>query len=179
MARWALQEAGDALRQAAAQMAPLVADATAEQRPWLALTRDRLAAFACVLENARCVIVFQYLLSTDDQPRYGANVWDFDDNVMYDQRALQLRRVAREDLDNTAALLRLLEQAGGPVLTTTARPEDESVFVYGPHLPELLRHKMRVMTAHWHDFEALFPTSRFYEYEPALLTRPTPAQPES
>ncbi len=167
MARWALQEAVTTLQATHRELTRLAAEATGGDPDWLALHAARVGAFACVLENARVTLLYQHALNTTEESRFGANVWDFDDNVQYDQRAIELRRLAREDLDNTTDLLNLLEANDGLVLMQTNTAEDESVFMYGPNLADQLRHKQQVMLDHWHEYEELYPTSRAHEYEPA------------
>ncbi|MFP4028064.1 MAG: hypothetical protein ACLFWL_09760 [Candidatus Brocadiia bacterium] len=169
MARWALQEAVDTLR-SAQRKAKGVAAELSEPRP-IDLLTARIGAFACVLEDARLAIMFQHALNTADQPRYGRNVWDFDDNIYYDQRALTMRRIARESLDNTSELIRLIENHDEPVLGVASSAQTESVFQFGPDLAQQLRHKREVMLDHWPEYEVLYPTSRKNEYEPYVLRK--------
>lgn len=168
MARWALQEAVGTLR-GAQQKAANIAETLVEEADPIELLSARIGAFACVLEDARLAIMYQHALDTADQPRYGRNVWDFDDNIYYDQRALTLRRLAREAVDNTTNLITLIESHEAPLLGTSPTAETESVFHYGPDLADQLRHKREVMLDHWPDYESLYPTSREREYEPTIV----------
>ena len=169
MARWALQEAVNTLRSARKTAEGIAAELDGSEG--LELFAARVGAFACVLEDARLAIIYQHALDTADRPRYGRNVWDFDDNIYYDQRTLTMRRIARESLDNATELIELIESQDEPVLGMAPSAERESVFQFGPNLADQLRNKRNVMLDHWHDYEELYPTSREREYEPDVLRK--------
>lgn len=62
------------------------------------------------------------------QPRFGANPLDFDDNIQFDQRSLEFRKIARADMDNTVELTDILEAHSHRALICKAEtPETESV----------------------------------------------------
>ncbi len=168
MARWCLQEAWDTLRGAEASVRSLAESAStpADTKPRLALLAARIGAYACLAGNARNVIMYQYALDTKAQPQYGPNPMDYDDNIIYDQRALTLRKIARAELDNTYDLIGILEKAGGKVLEHARKPEEESVFMLDTDLVGALRHKAEVMLAHWQDYERLYPSTKVWDFEP-------------
>ncbi len=168
MARWCIDEAQKHLNAARDAIVTLLKDElTDAQRRVLELYRDRIRALYCVAENGRLTIMYQHALNIAHIPRYGANPLDFDDNITFDQRALELRKIARMDLDNTWELIELLgRHEVNEVLAQGMTPEQETVFMYGPNLIELLETKRAVMLAHWHDYERLYPTSKRYEFEP-------------
>jgi hypothetical protein len=113
------------------------------------------------------VILYKYALDTAAQPLYGPNQTDYDDNIVYDQRALSFRKIAREELDAIAELITLLQrQPPGAVLDQAELAADESVFVLGPELIGQLQRKLDIMMDHWQDYETLFPATKVYDFEP-------------
>jgi hypothetical protein len=168
MSRWCLEEACGHLRGARATLEALAAEAPDEAvRARLALQADRVGALACLVLNARNIILYKYALDTASQPLYGPNQTDYDDNIVYDQRALSFRKIAREEHDAIAELITILErQPAGAVLEQAAQPGDESVFVLGPALVAQLRRKLEIMMDHWQDYETLYPATKVYDFEP-------------
>lgn len=180
MTRWCIDEAQKHL--AAAQrniVALLKTELTDEQRQSLRLYEARIAALHCVAECGRLTIMYQHALDTTHIPRFAANPLDFDDNMQFDQRALELRKIARMDLDNTFELMEILEAfEPNEVLAQAASEQQETVFLYGPNLIEKLGRKREIMLTHWHDYERLFPTSKRYEFEPLPREQPLGQSPE-
>ncbi len=174
MTRWCLHEAIGILRTARNKLAPIIAAAGKGAAIDALLLYDaRLGAFACALETARCAVLYQHALGIADQPRFAANPLDFDDNIQFDQRALEMRKIARSELDNTQELIDLIDaNAGNRLFDCADSPETESVFKLGPNLVEDLRRKREVMLDHWHDYERLYPTSKVWEFEPATPSEP-------
>jgi hypothetical protein len=166
MARWALEEAYSTLKGAQRQLNALASEA-GENSGALQLEAMRVGAFACLVKNAQNVIRYQYALDVSHHPQFGWNVMDYDENILYDQRALQLRKIAREELDNTQALIDLIESQSEPVVVHAESAEAESVFLLGPDLVGDLRRKMNVMLDHWQEYETLFPSTKVWELEPA------------
>ncbi|MBC2603235.1 hypothetical protein [Puniceicoccus vermicola] len=171
MARWALQEAIGTLRGVAGDLQALAAELPKGGAKRVRLLATRTAALACLATNARNCIMFKYSLDIAHHSQYGPNQMDYDDNIIYDQRALNMRKIAREELDNTAELIRLIESTEEPVIEHAAAPEEESVFVLGPNLVRDLRKKMDVMLDHWQDFETLYPTTMVRDFDPAPLSQ--------
>ena len=60
-------------------------------------------------------------------------------------------RFQRRELDNTAELIRLLENGGLRFFAHARRPEDEDTFLFGPDVIKALDQKRRLMRAHWLD----------------------------
>jgi hypothetical protein len=60
-------------------------------------------------------------------------------------------RIQRQELDNTAELIRLLEKGGLRFFAHARRPEDEDTFLFGPDIVGALRQKRRLMRVHWLD----------------------------
>lgn len=168
MTRWAINDAVGKIKSAVSTLNSVIAkcaDDAAEKR--LKLLTGRLKTLICVLENARLTIMYQHALDISINPRFGANHLDFDDNITFDQRALELRKIAREDLDNTMELIELLKDDEKCELFDRAKTKkDETVFIYGPDIVECLKRKMDIMLDHWQEYETLYPTSKVYEFEP-------------
>jgi|GEM_PF-2350275 len=170
MARWCLQEAIEKLRRCRTKLKRLAEVAPdAKQQESLSLEAARYGALACVATTIRNAIMYQYALDIAHVPQYGPNQIDYDDNIIYDQRALNMRKIAREEVDNTAELIELIESQSEKVIDHADRPEQESVFVLGPDIVGDLRRKLDLMMDHWHDYEVLYPTTLVWEPQP-----PTP-----
>jgi len=61
--------------------------------------------------------------------------------------------ILRDEFDNAAELLALVEKTGGDLVMTAERADLEDMFVLGPDLAGALRAKMRIMRDHWRDVE--------------------------
>jgi len=180
MARWCLHEAVGLLRGAAGRVRGLVEqtdDAAARDR--LTLYAARIEACACCAANIKNTIMYQYALDVADQPQFGPNPMDYDDNILYDQRALTLRKIAREELDNTYELLALVERFDADVIERAAVAEDESVFMLPVDLAGAMARKAEVMLDHWGDYETLYPATKVWDFEPAprgnIVDAPSPS----
>ncbi len=171
MARWCLQEAHATLKGAEWTVSSLAraSDTPADGRQRLELLASRIGACACLVENARHVIMYQYALDIAGQPQFGPNPMDYDDNILYDQRALTFRKIARAEVDNVYELIRYLEQSPGKAIEHAQTPTEESVFMLDTDLVAALRHKADVMLNHWQDYERLFPTTKVWDFEPPLV----------
>ncbi len=169
MTRWCLQDAIDTLLGARKALRPLLDNLSGEMHDEMALYDARIGTFICTLETSKNVVQYQHALDISDQPRFGANPLDFDDNIQYDQRALELRKIARSEVDNCVELIELLDEFPTDLLIDSAdRPEEETVFIFSPELKENLQHKIQTMLTHWHEYEQRFPTSKVYEFEPRM-----------
>lgn len=166
MSRWCLQEAADTLRGVRGRLEKLAGELPGDGAARVRLLAARAGALACLAMNARNCIMYQYALDTAAQPLYGPNQIDYDDNILYDQRALSLRKIAREELDNTVELLELVEAHGRDVIEFARTPDEESVFRFGPDLVGDLRRKLDLMLDHWQDYETLYPATKVWDPEP-------------
>ncbi|MHB9025215.1 MAG: hypothetical protein ACYC7E_13765 [Armatimonadota bacterium] len=167
MARWCLHEAIGRLKGVRALLQPIIAQSAPEAAARVNAYAARVGVAVCLLENARWTMMYQHALNITDQPRWSANLTDFDDNCQWDQRALELRKIARAELDNITELIDLWQSTPEPLIASTEDKELESVFQYGPTLIDDLRRKMDIMLNHWHEYELLYPTHKVWEYEPA------------
>ncbi len=182
MARWALNDLANRLDGMRGTTITLSRKAkTKEGALMLRLFSARLGAAACLVRTARNTIMYQYALDTADQPMFGPNAMDYDDNIMYDQRALVMRKIAREEADNVAELIGIIEEneREGVIVEHAQKASEESVFLLGPDLVGDLRKKLKIMMSHWHDYELLYPATKVHDFEPApkgnILPPRTPA----
>lgn len=63
---------------------------------------------------------------------------------------------ARAEIDNVAQLIELLEPRPGEFVELAATQAEEDIRVLGPNLIEQLRKKIRIMNAHWGDYDRIF-----------------------
>ncbi|OPZ30036.1 MAG: hypothetical protein BWZ02_00866 [Lentisphaerae bacterium ADurb.BinA184] len=167
MARWSLFEASQGLRAARGTVLGLAERAEDEAaRVRMRLYAARIGVLACLAETVKNTIMYQYALDTAGQPQYGPNMMDYDDNIVYDMRTLNLRKIAREELDNIGLLVELIEAAPGKAIAYASAPDEENPFMYGPDLVAQLRRKMTIMMDHWQDYERLYPTTKVWDFEP-------------
>jgi hypothetical protein len=119
------------------------------------LSGRRLEALVCLLHSADHMVAYQAQLDRvktlavkpEPNPPLGAQSgWDRTDLI----------QTAREEIDNTVRLLRLLQSTPQPVLDLAAVPEEETIMRLGPDLPAQLKHKIDLMNAHWQDYDRLF-----------------------
>ena len=179
MTRWALHGAIGRLQSAQATVRELAKSAKPALARELDLYAARLGACACLAETVRNTVMYQYALDTAAQPQYGPNMMDYDDNIVYDQRALVLRKIAREEVDNIGELLALLRAAPGPVLEHARQPAEQSVFMLSPDVLADLERKLAVMMDHWQEYETLFPSTKMRDFEPAPTGNLVPPTTES
>ncbi len=119
------------------------------------LTGRRLEALICLLHSADHMVSYQAQLDRvktlavppEANPPLGAqNSWDRNDLLL----------LAREEVDNTVHLLKLLQSTPQPILDLAAIPEEETIMRLGPDLPAQLKRKIDLMNAHWQDYDRLF-----------------------
>ena len=105
----------------------------------------RLECLTCFLRNLRNCCQFQAML--DRAKTIGYSVQANSD---------VLEAVMRDELDNAAKLIELLEDGGEPLLPLAASPDRETTFLFGPDLADQLRKKRQIMLKHWRDSQVLF-----------------------
>lgn len=171
MTRWCLQEARDTLKGAECALNALAkaVETPTEARARLELLAARIGVYACLVANARNVVMYQYAVDTAAQPQYGPNPMDYDDNMICDLRSPSFRKLARAELDNISTLIGYLERAEGKVIEHARELGEESVFMLDADLVAALRHKTDTMLSHWQDYERLFPTTKVWDFEPPLV----------
>jgi hypothetical protein len=179
MSRWCLQEAIDTLQGAQAGAMAIAAKAKDKERAAaLRLYAARIGVLACMAATVQHTIMYQYALDIAVQPMFGPNPMDYDDNMILDHRSYSMRKIAREELDNVAELIRLIQSQRADVIQHATKPAEENVFMLGPNPVKDLKRKMEIMLDHWPDYERLYPTCKVWEFEPEprdniVSTRPT------
>jgi hypothetical protein len=140
----------------AAARAGRLADASqATTRGDWALLKRRLEFLNCLLRSADNMVGYQAQLDRvkaagarpEANPVLGTQgSWDRAD----------LEGRARNELDNTVRMLKLLDAGPEPVLDLAPTPAEETIVRLGPDLPRQLRRKIEIMNAHWEDYGRLF-----------------------
>jgi hypothetical protein len=65
-------------------------------------------------------------------------------------------QILRDELDNTAELIRLLDSGGLTHFAHARDPRDEDTFLFGPDVVPTLAEKRRLMRVHWLDAQNYF-----------------------
>ncbi len=115
----------------------------------------RLQAANCLVNNVRHFASFQGQLdrvkALKIKPQYHPVLgtqsnWD---------RTLMIN-TARAEIDNTALLIDILERTSETIIKTADTPEDERIRMLGLTLIEQLQKKLKIMNAHWNDYDHIF-----------------------
>ena len=133
------------LQKCLANLAALVAKSTGKRQAYLADMLRRLKAFNCFGRNLRNCCAFQATLDR-------AKAVGFSNLANSDK----LEVIMRDELDNAAELIALLEAAPEPILPLATEKKEETTFLFGPDLADQLRKKRQIMLAHWRDSQVLF-----------------------
>ncbi|HEY3396232.1 MAG TPA: hypothetical protein VGM19_01110 [Armatimonadota bacterium] len=158
MAQNSFNEAIAYARRAASGMRGLVASAGDEGAA--ALLRawgDRAQTLACVYTTCRNFIQYEEALA-QRSPEEVEVIWrDQTGTYGLSRAGVELRAIARSELDNAYELAALLEQATAPILPLAATPEGEDSFVFSPDLTAQLRRKAELMLDHWAEYNEDYP----------------------
>ncbi|HEY9154868.1 MAG TPA: hypothetical protein VIM69_07055 [Opitutaceae bacterium] len=115
----------------------------------------RLQAVVYLLRSADNMVAYQAQLDRvkelgvkpESNPVLGVqSSWDRTD----------LMQTARNEIDNTAHLLQLLQNTSEPILDLAPTSDEETIMRLGPDLPAQLKRKIDLMNAHWMDYDRLF-----------------------
>jgi hypothetical protein len=115
-----------------------------------------LRVFECVIRNCRNAIDYQFYLDLSKE-------WQVQrpfeiGGLKTIPEWIAIRKVARAEIDNTNLLIELLA-SGKPDLIDRAATETETdIRVLDHALMDSLRRKVKIMIAHWEDYERLFTT---------------------
>jgi hypothetical protein len=122
------------------------------------LLASRVQAFVRLAHNCRNAVTYQHYLDV-------CKTWDL--RRPYDLAQgksipewMALRQSARQEMDNTALLLRLLESTEGELLDLARTPGETDIRILDSDLAASLRTKLKIMSAHWEDHERLFMVPR-------------------
>jgi hypothetical protein len=115
----------------------------------------RLAVLNSLVKTIDNVVAYQALLDLvktrgvepEKDPVLGtAATWD----------RQEIQRIARNEIDNSVRLKRILETSSVPLIHTSQIAEYETIRVLGPELPSQLKQKIDIMNKHWLDYNRLY-----------------------
>jgi hypothetical protein len=150
----AISQATSAARQTEALAGKL---AEGPVRSWLTALVYRLKALACGYTTCRNFIQYEEALA-QMAPEDQEVVWrDHTGTYVINRGGVELRTIARSEVDNAYELARLVEEAPEPVLAMVSDPAEEDSFVFGPHVVAELRRKAEIMLDRWEDYNELYP----------------------
>jgi hypothetical protein len=130
-----------------------------EDRKGFELLDLRLQAFYLICNNAENATSYQAQIDRakalacvpDPMPAVGTrSSWD---------RSLILE-TARQEIDNTALLIQLLESTNELILDLAPTKEEEDIRTLGPDIIEQLKLKLKIMNSKWLDYNRIFTTPR-------------------
>jgi len=143
------------LNRARGDISTIAETAAGGLRQRLDLLDVRLQVFEILVENCRDAIQFQYLLETAKDGSLRRPV-EFQEHLTDIPEWRAIKDVARREIDNSSVLAGLLQSQKGPLIDVAKTSGEENIRVLGPDLIEQLRKKVKIMIAHWEDYERLF-----------------------
>jgi hypothetical protein len=126
---------------------------------WEAL-RNRLAVLHSLVRTIDNVVGYQALLdvahsrniSPEPNPVLGTGPsWD----------RQEIMRIARNEIDNTANLKKILESSRIPLIQEAILPKYETIRMLGPDLTSQLKRKIDIMNAHWEDYKKMYTSPNY------------------
>jgi hypothetical protein len=126
---------------------------------WEALG-NRLAVLHSLVRTIDNVVDYQALLdvahnrnsSPEPNPVLGTGPsWD----------RQEIMRIARNEIDNTASLKKILESSRIPLIQEAMLPKYETIRMLGPDLTSQLKRKIDIMNAHWEDYKKLYTSPNY------------------
>ena len=129
--------------------------AIARTAPGMGLLDTRLQVFQILVDNCRDALLYQYLLDLTKDGGLRRHV-EFQEDLTNTAQWLEIKDTARREMDNAVLLADLLQAHKETLLELAPTAEEESIRVLGPDLAAQLRRRVRIMIAHWEDYERLF-----------------------
>ncbi|MHB9132009.1 MAG: hypothetical protein ACYDBB_13115 [Armatimonadota bacterium] len=118
----------------------------------------RLRVLASLYLTTRNFIEYAYVLAHREQCEEHVVVRDvFQMHGGMNRGRWELSALAREEMDNALALIKLIEEAPEPVLAMAPTPEEEDGMAFSPNIVEQLHKKVDIMMNHWQEYNALYP----------------------
>jgi hypothetical protein len=156
------------LNRARADLRTIGESAGADRKQGLELLDARLRVFQILVDNCRDAIEFQYRLDLARNGRLSRPV-EFQEDLtdIPDWRAI--KDVARREIDNSSVLIDLLQSQKAPLIELAKTSEEENIRMLGPDLIDQLRKRVKIMIAHWEDYERLFIDEERKEPRPAAI----------
>jgi hypothetical protein len=127
----------------------------ARTTPGMSVLDTRLQVFQILVDNCRDALRYQYLLDIAKDGRLRRPI-EFQEDLTDIPQWLEIKDTARREMDNAIVLADLLESHKEPLLDLAPTAEEESIRVLGPDLAAQLRKRVKIMIAHWEDYERLF-----------------------
>ena len=131
----------------------------ARTTPVLNVLDTRLQTFQILVDNCRDALYYQYLLDTAKDGSLRRPI-EFQEDLTDIPQWLEIKDTARREMDNAVVLAELLESRKEPLLDLAPTAEEENIRVLGPDLAVQLRKRVKIMVAHWKDYERLFDQER-------------------
>lgn len=158
MATNSLNEAISAATSAAKQAEALAEKVTGAAQEEMSVLGYRLRAAACLFTTCRNFIQYEEALA-QMEPEAEEVTWrDHTGTYTINRGGVELRAIARSEVDNVYELAKLIEQSPRPVLAMVTDPAEEDSFVYGPNVAAQLRRKAEIMLDRWEDYNELYPS---------------------
>ncbi|MBD3386492.1 hypothetical protein GF407_16415 [candidate division KSB1 bacterium] len=125
------------------------------------LLDKRLQVFSCLIDNVDNTTAYQVHLDrfkalADSTPVEMNPPYPFlrPDDIWSRQ---ELMRIAREEMDNTARLIDLLQSESDESLLDRAKKKDEEYHrLLGPDMIDQLHKKLKIMRSHWEDYNRIW-----------------------
>ncbi len=115
----------------------------------------RIQVFGHLVENCRNALQYQYALDFMKGGRLKRPV-EFQQHLTDITEWRTIKEIGRREMDNSIQLAELLERNPAGLIDTAKTSAEESIRVLGPDLASQLRRKVKIMAAHWEDYERLF-----------------------
>ncbi|MHB9023604.1 MAG: hypothetical protein ACYC7E_05435 [Armatimonadota bacterium] len=175
MATNSLNEAINFSKKAAAGCQALIDSAVNDDaRRELTALHYRLRALAGVYTTCRNFIQYEDALATCG-PNDDEVVWrDETGTYTINRSGVELRTIARSEMDNALTLAKLVDEAPEPLFPMAATPEEEDSFIFSPDLSAQLRKKATLMLDHWEEYNEFYPAPSVIT---ARQTAPTDQRP--
>ncbi len=117
----------------------------------------RLHAMACLFITCRNFVQYEEALA-QMAPEENEVVWrDHTGTYTINRGGVELRTIARSEVDNVYELARLIDEAPCPVIASVTDPAEEDSYVFGPDVAAQLRRKAEIMLDRWEDYNELYP----------------------
>ena len=129
--------------------------AIARTTPALSVLDTRLRVFQILVDNCRDALRYQYLLDIAKDGSLRRPI-EFQEDLTDIPQWLEIKDTARREMDDAIVLADLLESHKEPLLELAPTAEEENIRVLGPDLAAQLRKRVKIMIAHWEDYERLF-----------------------
>ena len=143
------------LNTASSDIRKIAKTAAGDQRQRLELLDARVRVFGILADNCRDAIQFQHLLDTAKDGSLRRPV-EFQEELTDIPEWRAIKDVARREIDNSSVLADLLQSQKAPLIDLAKTSGEENIRVLGPDLIDQLRKRVKIMIAHWQDYERLF-----------------------